>query len=115
VERRLGGPLATIPGLPSLGTSVSGTGPSTVARTVQVLGPGLTIELVQQRAVRADLEPALRERAAAPAALPEAAGRAAPAEPGPSLTVQWEGFSVTGRALVPADSLRKLLASLRRP
>lgn len=116
-ERRLGGPLATIPGLPSLGTSVSGTGPSTVARTIQVLGPGLTIQLVQQRTATAAVERAARERAAAPAAMPQA-GRAMAGgeEPGRSLTVQWgEGFSVTGRALVPADSLQKLLGRLRRP
>jgi hypothetical protein len=86
--RRLGGPLATIPGLPSLGTAVSGTGASAMARTLQVLGPGLTVELVQSRA-----EPA--------------AG-----EPGQALTVQWEGFSVTGHALVPRDSLRRLLQRL---
>jgi len=109
-ERRLGGPLATIPGLPSLRTTVFGTGPAVMTRTIQVLGPGLTIELVQERG-----SPPAKERAAVPAAPPEAAGRAAAAEPGPSITVQWEGFSVTGRALVPADSLRKLLSRLRRP
>src|SRR5574341_802263 len=113
-ERRLGGPLASIPGLPSLGTSVYGTGPSTVARTIQVLGPGLTIELVQQRAAAPAVERAARERFAAPAAMPSA-GRAAGEKPGRSLTVEWEGFSVTGRALVPADSLQKLLGRLRRP
>ncbi len=113
-ERRLDGPLATIPGLPSLGTMVSGTGPSTVARTIQVLGPGLTIELVQQRALPAGAERAAKERIAAPAPMPQA-GRAVGAEPGRSVTVQWEGFSVTGRALVPADSLQKLLGRLRRP
>jgi hypothetical protein len=43
------------------------------------------------------------------------AGRALQEEPGQSLTVQWEGFSVTGRALVPADSLRKLLQNLSAP
>lgn len=108
-ERRLGGPLALIPGLPSLGTSVFGGGQSTVARTIQVLAPGQTIELVQQKAVGP-----VRERAAVPAARPPA-GRALRDEPGLSLTVQWEGFSVTGRAIVPADSLRKLLQRLRRP
>ncbi len=97
-ERRLGGPLAIIPGLPSLGTSVYGSGESTVARTIQVLGPGQTIELVQRPAAgRA------KERADAPT---EAAG---------SVTIQWEGFSVTGRALVPVDSLRTLLGRLPRP
>ena len=100
-ERRLGGPVAMIPGLPSLGTSVFGTGDAAVARTLQVLGAGLTIELLQQRAT-------------APAAMPQA-GRAMGSEPGQSLTVQWEGFSVTGRALVPADSLRRLLSRLHRP
>jgi len=40
------------------------------------------------------------------------AGRAMGDEPGQSLTVEWEGFSVTGRALVPADSLRRLLQAL---
>lgn len=104
-ERRLGGPLATIPGLPSLGTSVYGAGEAVVARTIQVLGPGQAIELVQQRAAAPD-----RERAAAPSAQ---AGRTLRDEPGVSVTVQWEGFSVTGRALVPADSLRKLLDRLR--
>ncbi|MBI2402847.1 MAG: zf-HC2 domain-containing protein [Gemmatimonadetes bacterium] len=113
-ERRLGGPLATIPGLPSLGTSVFGTGPSAVARTIQVLGPGLTIELVQQRATTAAPERAARERAAAPAAMPQAE-RAIGDEPGRALTVPWEGFSVTGRALVPDDSLRRLLSRLSRP
>lgn len=114
-ERRLGGPLATIPGLPSLGTTVFGTGPSTETRTIQMLGPGLTIELVQQRAATAATEPAARERAVpAPAAVPQVA-RAAGGEPGRSLTVEWEGFSVTGRALVSADSLRQLLSRLRRP
>ena len=108
-ERRLGGPLATIPGLPSLGTSVFGTGLSTVTRTIQVLGPGLTIELVQERTAAP-----MRERAAVPAAAPQA-GRALRDEPGLSVTVQWEGFSVTGRALLPADSLRKLLSRLSRP
>ncbi len=114
-ERRLGGPLATISGLPSLGTAVSGAGQATVARTIQVLGPGQTIELVQQHAAA----PA-RERAAAPPAAPTAAPQAERAlrrqdEAGVSVTVQWEGFSVTGRALVPADSLRKLLQRLTSP
>ena len=109
-ERRLGGPVASIPGLPSLGTSVLGTGEGAVARTLQVLGPGLTIELVQQRARTAEGERAVAARAAMPQA-----GRALASEPGQSLTVQWQGFSVTGRALLPADSLRKLLQSLRAP
>jgi hypothetical protein len=106
--RRLGGPLAMIPDLPSLGTSVSGVGGSVVARTTQVLGPGQTIELVQQRA-------APQERAAAPAApaaLPQA--KALLRDEGSGLvTVRWEGFSVSARALVPQDSLRKLLQRLR--
>jgi len=106
-ERRLGGPVAIIPGLPSLGTSIFGTGDGAVVRTLQVLGPGLTIELLQRRTAAPE-----RERvAAAQAAMPQAA-RALQEEPGQSLTVQWEGFSVTGRALVPADSLRRLLQSL---
>jgi hypothetical protein len=105
-QRRLGGPLATVPGLPSLGTAVFGAGTSTVARTVQVLGPGLTIELVQRRT-----EPAERERAAAPAPAAQA-GRGPGEEPGQVLTVQWEGFAISGRALVPRDSLRKLLQKL---
>jgi hypothetical protein len=109
-ERRLGGPVAIIPGLLSLGTSVLGTGEGAVARTLQVLGPGLTIELVQQRARTAEGERAVAARAAMPQA-----GRALASEPGQSLTVQWQGFSVTGRALLPADSLRKLLQSLRAP
>jgi anti-sigma factor RsiW len=109
-EQRLGGPVAMIAGLPSLGTSVFGTGDGVVVRTLQVLGPGLTVELLQRRTAAPE-----RERvAAAQAAMPQA-GRALQDEPGQSLTVQWEGFSVTGRALVPADSLRKLLGSLRRP
>jgi anti-sigma factor RsiW len=102
--RRLGGPLALIPGLPSLGTSVSGAGESAVVRTILVLGPGQTIELTQQRAVP-------RERALAPAAQPQA-GAAVRDEGVGSVTVQWEGFSVSGRALVPQDSLRKLLQRL---
>ena len=74
-----------------------------------MLGPGLTIELVQERTAAP-----MRERAAVPAAAPQA-GRALRDEPGLSVTVAWEGFSVTGRALVPADSLRKLLSRLSRP
>lgn len=102
--RRLGGPVAMIPGLPSLGTSVSGTGESVVARTIQVLGPGQTIELVQQRTVA-------RERAAAPAVAAQAGAPLRDTGAGP-VTVQWEGFSVRGSALVPQDSLRKLLQRL---
>lgn len=109
-ERRVGGPLATIPGLPSLGTTVFGAGPAVVARTIQVLGPGLTIELVQERA-----RDEAKERAAMPAAAREAPGGAFAGEPGSVVTVQWEGFAVTGRALVPADSLRRLLSRLSRP
>ncbi len=111
-QRRLGGPLATIPGLPSLGTTVSGTGTSTVARTLQVLGTGLTIELIQRRGAPPPPPPApTPARAAAPAPVAQAA-RGAGEEPGQALTVQWQGFSVTGRALIPPDSLRKLLQSL---
>lgn len=106
--RRLGGPLATIPGLPSLGTSVSEAEGAVVARTIQVLGPGQTIELTQQRAVA-------EKRAAAPAPAPAAAAQAgaAPRDTGAGqVTVEWEGFSVSGRALVPQDSLRRLLQRL---
>jgi len=51
-ERRLGGPVAMIPGLPSLGTSVFGTGDAAVARTLQVLGAGLTIVRLRPRCRR---------------------------------------------------------------
>jgi hypothetical protein len=105
--RRLGGPLATIPGLPSLGTSVSGAGGSVVARTTLVLGPGQTIELVQQRMVTQEQVAA----PPAPAALPQAGAGLRDKAAG-LVSVRWKGFSVSGRALVPEDSLRRLLQRL---
>jgi hypothetical protein len=99
-EERLGGPIATVPDLPLLGYAVSGTGPTTVVRTIQVLGAGATVELYQRRAG---------------APMKSAAAAAAPGSGTASLTVSWEGYSVTGTAPVPADSLRRLLARLSHP
>jgi hypothetical protein len=113
-EERVDGKLATIPGLPLLGFSVSGTGASTVVRTIQVLGTGATIELYQRRA-------ALQDRATERSAVlqPEAPGaqaREKVAQPEvASITVDWEGYRVTGTARVSVDSLRKLLARLGTP
>ncbi len=98
-EERLGGRIGAIPELPLLGYAISGTGANTVVRTIQVLGAGMTIELYQRRAA------ARTEPVAVPA----------PGAGVTSLTVNWEGYSVTGTAPVPADSLRRLLARLSRP
>ena len=99
-EERLGGQIATIPGLPLLGHALPGTGQHTVVRTIQVLGPGTTIELYQRRA-------GTQARSGALAAA-ESTGVT-------SQTVDWRGYSVTGTAPVPADSLRRLLGRLSAP
>jgi len=96
-EERLGVRIATIPDLPLLGFAVSGSGPNTVVRTIQVLGTGATIELYERRAGAK-----ARGTALATADTTRAT----------SVTVDRQGYLVTGTARVPADSLRKLLARL---
>jgi hypothetical protein len=99
-EQRLGGRIGTIPGLPLLGHAVSGTGTNTVVRTIQVLSAGTTIELYQRHTG---------------ARLDSIGVPGAPKAGATSVTVSWEGYSVTGTAPVPTDSLQKLLARLSAP
>ncbi len=108
-ERRLGGPIARIPDLAILGHSVSGSGDATVVHTIQVLGPGVTLDLYQQRSTAV-----ARERGAA-AGVARPSVRALREEAIEPVSVDWEGFRVGAQARVPADSLRALLRKLRAP
>jgi hypothetical protein len=107
-KRRLGGPIARVPDLAILGYSVSGSGEATVVHTIQVLGPGVTLDLYQQRATARS-----GERGGVVAARPSV--RALRDEAIEPVSVDWEGFRVSARAQVPADSLRALLRKLRAP
>ncbi|HEV2131038.1 MAG TPA: zf-HC2 domain-containing protein [Longimicrobiaceae bacterium] len=114
-ERRLGGRLRLVPGLPTLGISARVEEGQPVIRTVQRLEGGEWRELLQQRKTPAT-EPAVDARAAGARA---EAAPAATAPPRPavdaadglaSLVTHRDGFRITTRAPISADSLRALLS-----
>jgi hypothetical protein len=106
-ERLLGGPVATVPGLP--------------VERYELLAPGRVVRVLQRLPSGAQLE--LHEWATA-AAKPEGyvtqpqphldRVRAAAAERAPGDTVTLDGIRVTAQAQLPADSLRVLLGLIRR-
>ena len=110
-ERLLGGSIALIAGLPVESHRVSSDGGPVQVRTTQILPDGAEVELVQWRR-----PPAVEAPAPAPSLAQRAQRRDAAADTagGASLVVEVDGFVVTGRARVPADSLRVLLGRLRR-
>ncbi len=110
-ERALGGPVATVEGLPVVSYRLRTVGGVQVL-TVQSLGPGMELELHQSAVT-------LARGAVAPT--PTAVGAAGVAEMhvrtavGPATdTVEIGGFRVVGRAPISIDSLRALLKKIKR-
>lgn len=102
-ERRLGGPLAGIPGGQTISIRAGRRDGVAVIRTVQLLPPGLTVEL-EQTASRNEL--AIAPKEGLRAALPDHRTE--------GVSTVWNGFLVVGRGSVSVDSLRALLERLQR-
>lgn len=106
-ERRLGGPVLLVPGLDLIAVEGGVTDGEFTVRARQRLPDGSELELRQRRAP------------AGAAAEPEAVRAVREPEPEPApdplstITIERDGMLVTGRAPLPADSLRALLARLR--
>ncbi len=102
-ERRLGGPLAGIPGGQTVSIRAGWRDGVVVVRTVQVLSPGLTVELEQT--------PSRSEFPVAPSQHERVAAQSYRAE---GVSTVWNGFLVVARGSLDADSLKALLGRLQR-
>lgn len=109
-ERRLGGPLLAVPELEVLAVEGAVTDGVYTVRVRQRLPDGRELELLQRRASPAAAAPAVEAEASRAA---QAAKAGASPDPLVTFTVERSGFLVTGRAPLPADSLRALLDRLR--
>jgi hypothetical protein len=95
----LGGPLVAVPGLQVVSVVIDSVAGRPAVQLVQRLDSGDLLELVMWSPAPAEAEPA-RERFQADEGVS-------------ALTVEVGDYRVTGRAVIPADSLRALLRRLR--
>jgi hypothetical protein len=110
-EHWIGGPVPQVPDLPA-DLAIAALGEARLVRTIQTLPGGDTLELIQEALPAADAGQ-MRE---APGAAPEAPARFEAdfaQAPGAFLVIERDGFRVTARAQVAADSLQILLSRLR--
>lgn len=110
-ERLLGGSVARVAGLVTLGHAVRLEAGGYVVRTRQRLGD-VELELIQRRAVAPKGAAQARARIAVDAVAREIVDDER-TEGKVNRTVRRLGFVITGRAPIPLDSLRALLARLR--
>ena len=110
-ERLLGGSIARVEGLVTLGHAVRLEAGGYVVRTRQRLGD-VELELIQRRAVAPKGAAQARARIAVDAVAREIVDDER-TEGEVNQTVRRLGFVITGRAPIPLDSLRALLARLR--
>ena len=110
-ERLLGGSVARVAGLVTLGHAVRLEAGGYVVRTRQRLGD-VELELIQRRAVAPKGAAQARARIAVDAVAREIVDDER-TEGKVNQTVRRLGFVITGRAPIPLDSLRALLARLR--
>ncbi|CAN5459905.1 hypothetical protein BH24GEM3_BH24GEM3_19340 [soil metagenome] len=117
-ERRLGGRLRLVPGPRVVAIAATVEQGATLVRTLQELEGGGTLELLQRREAAGDeavalaRQPARRAQREAAAPVPLAMDAAA-AESLTTIEIRRDGYRITARAPLPADSLRALLAQVQ--
>lgn len=111
-EHWIDGPVLEVPGLDSARLAISTLGEVRLVRSVQTLPGGETLELIQETLPTDEAVQARDAIAATPAAPPGFEADYARAS-GPVLVVERDGFRITARAQVAADSLAILLSRLR--
>jgi hypothetical protein len=110
-EHWIGGPVLEVPDLPA-DLAIAALGEARLVRIVQTLPGGDTLELIQE-ALGAGEAGHMREAPDAAPAAPARFEADLAQAPGAFLVIERDGFRVTARAQVAADSLQILLSRLR--